>query len=63
MEFNFDESSAAWLANKIRKGYSYVYKCEKCDRPAYNVQGNTTIFLCWNHRGKNNTRKNDLKLR
>jgi len=24
----FDESSRAWMANKIRKGASMVYKCE-----------------------------------
>jgi hypothetical protein len=31
MEFNaafFDAASAAWHANKIRRGSSYVYRCE-----------------------------------
>jgi hypothetical protein len=31
MEFTpafFDDASAAWHANKIRRGHGYVYKCE-----------------------------------
>jgi hypothetical protein len=44
MEFTadfFDTSSAAWHANKIRRGHSYVYRCEavtkagtSCKHPA-----------------------------
>ena len=27
VDIDFDGASKAWLANKIRKGQSYVYKC------------------------------------
>ncbi len=37
----FDESSKAWMENKIRVGHSYAYKCEyihsnktRCEHPA-----------------------------
>lgn len=47
---DFEEASRAWSANKIRKGASYVYKCENCARPATQVKGNSNEFLCGHHR-------------
>lgn len=46
----FDESSKAWLENKIRKGCTYAYKCSyihsntrKCEKAADNNE------LCKRH--------------
>lgn len=47
---DFDEASKAWMANKIRKGESYVYKCSKCKRPASNVEDLSTELFCWQHK-------------
>jgi hypothetical protein len=70
MEFTadfFDASSAAWHANKIRKGHSYVYRCEAitktegkpCKNSATATTANpaATKHLCKTHiRSASNTK-------
>lgn len=46
---NFEDASAAWRANKIRKGEGFVYKCEECKKPATNVRGESKHFYCAYH--------------
>jgi hypothetical protein len=54
----FDESSAAWHANKIRRGPHYVYRCEaitkagtSCKHPTAAKQDPVApIHLCKTHR-------------
>ena len=57
----FDAASAAWMANKIRRGPALAYKCQaikkngtQCTRAAVSrcsiVVGATTPHLCTQHR-------------
>ena len=53
-DIDFDAASAAWTANKIRRGASYVYRCtairktgKQCTRPA--LSRPTADLLCVSH--------------
>ena len=53
-DIDFDAASAAWTANKIRRGASYAYRCtairktgKQCTRPA--LSRPTADLLCASH--------------
>jgi len=55
-EIDFDAASAAWMANKIRRGPALHYKCtaiqkngEKCSRAAKSVCEPGRPHLCTQH--------------
>ncbi len=55
-DYNFDESSAAWMANKLRKGASMAYRCEvltskgtQCSRGVQNHNPYSQHYVCKNH--------------
>lgn len=52
----FDQSSQAWMANKIRRGHSMSYICtaltqegKSCKRPAF-IKDATSEHFCKQHR-------------
>ena len=52
----FDQSSEAWMKNKVRKGHSMAYICtaltqegKSCKRIAF-IQDGTSEHLCKQHR-------------
>jgi hypothetical protein len=59
VEIDFDAASAAWTANKIRRGASYVYRCmaicqngNRCKKPAmdrYACQPCPCVIVCKSH--------------
>lgn len=54
VDIDFDAASAAWTANKIRRGVSYAYRCtairkngKQCTRPA--LSRLSKDLLCISH--------------
>jgi hypothetical protein len=55
-DHDFDESSTAWMANKLRKGASMAYRCEvitskgiQCTRAVSNHNPYSHHYVCKNH--------------